>query len=72
MTVGLPREGENNAPDTKNKEEKFDEKEYKKYEDIRSKMNLVFDDSAELHKSKIQVATTEEVRLFENLNFIFH
>lgn len=61
LTFGLPREGENNPADRK-KEEKFDEKAYQRYEDIRSKMNIVFDDAAEIHKSKIQVASVEEVR----------
>ena len=61
LTFGLPREGENAQPEDKKKEEKFDEKEYQRYEDIRSKMNLIFDDAAEIHKSKIQIATLEEV-----------
>ena len=56
LTFGLPREGENAK-----KDEKFDEKEYQRYEDIRSKMNIIFDDAAEIHKSKIQVAAPEEV-----------
>jgi hypothetical protein len=43
------------------KQDKFDEKEYQRYEDIRSKMNIIFDDAAEIHKSKIQMATPEEV-----------
>lgn len=57
LTFGLPREGETSTK----KDEKFDEKEYQRYEDIRSKMNIIFDDAAEIHKSKIQVATPEEV-----------
>ena len=61
LTFGLPREGENAQPDNK-KDEKFDEKEYQRYEDIRSKMNIIFDDAAEIHKSKIQIATPDEVR----------
>ena len=56
LTFGLPREG-----DAAKKDEKFDEKEYQRYEDIRSKMNIIFDDAAEIHKSKIQMATSEEV-----------
>jgi len=60
LTYGLPREGENNKPDDA-KEEKFDEKEYQRYEDIRSKMNIIFDDAAEIHNSKIQMASPEEV-----------
>ncbi len=66
LTYGLPREGENIKPDNK-KEEKFDEKEYQRYEDIRSKMNVIFDDAAEIHKSKIQVASPEEVFFSKNL-----
>jgi hypothetical protein len=61
LTFGLPREGENAKPNKK-KDEKFDEKEYQRYEDIRSKMNIIFDDAAEIHKSKIQIATPDEVR----------
>jgi hypothetical protein len=60
LTFGLPREGENPKSDNK-KQDKFDEKEYQRYEDIRSKMNIIFDDAAEIHKSKIQMATPEEV-----------
>lgn len=60
LTFGLPREGENPKLDNK-KQDKFDEKEYQRYEDIRSKMNIIFDDAAEIHKSKIQMATPEEV-----------
>jgi len=64
LTYGLPREGETGQEDAK-KNEKFDEKEYQRYEDIRSKMNLIFDDVAEIHKSKIQVATPEELDCVE-------
>ncbi len=69
LTFGLPREGENTKPDNKN-DEKFDEKEYQRYEDIRSKMNIIFDDAAEIHKSKIQIATPDEVRRIY-LSFLF-
>jgi len=71
LTYGLPREGENNKPDDK-KVEKFDEKEYQRYEDIRSKMNIIFDDAAEIYKSKIHTASPEEVlkNLFHSF-FIF-
>jgi hypothetical protein len=56
----LPREGDT-KPVEKKKDDKFDEKEYQRYEDIRSKMNIIFDDAAEVFKSKIQIATPEEV-----------
>ncbi|CAF0900647.1 unnamed protein product [Rotaria sp. Silwood1] len=64
LTFGLPREGENTEPDKK-KEEKFDEKEYQRYEDIRSKMNMIFDDAAEYQRSKILLATHEELDCVE-------
>ena len=41
--------------------EKFDEKQYQHYEDIRSKMKLIFDDITDLHKSKIQLGSADEV-----------
>ena len=56
LTYGLPDESE------KQKDEKFDEKEYQLYEETRTKMNTIVDDAAELFKSKIQIATAEEVR----------
>jgi hypothetical protein len=61
LTYGLPRDGEKAKPDAK-KEDKFDEKEYQRYEDIRTKINTVFDDAAEIFKGKVQVATPEEVQ----------
>ncbi|UJR28638.1 hypothetical protein I4U23_009870 [Adineta vaga] len=64
LTYGLPRDGENSKSDNK-KEDKFDEKEYQSYEDIRSKMNTIFDDAAEIFKSKIQIATEEELECIE-------
>ncbi|CAF0733692.1 unnamed protein product [Rotaria sordida] len=64
LTFGLPREGENVEPDKK-KEEKFDEKDYQRYEEVRSKMNMIFDDSVELHKSKIQLALPDELDCVE-------
>lgn len=60
MTYGLSREAEEASKDKK-KSEKFDEKEYQRYEEIREKMNLIFDDAAECYKSKILVATPQEV-----------
>jgi len=62
LTYGLPRE---NEPKEKEKEEKFDEKEYQTYESIRSQMNLLFDDAAEVFKSKIQLGTDEEIECIE-------
>jgi len=47
------------------KKKKFDEKEYQRYEDTRSKFNLIFDDAAEIHKNKIQVATPDELDCIE-------
>jgi hypothetical protein len=64
LTYGLPREGENPKSDKK-KDDKFDEKEYQRYEDIRSKLNLIFDDATEIYKSKIQLATPEEVFIID-------
>jgi len=76
LTFGLPREGEPTKTDKKKdkdkekekekeKEEKFDEKEYQRYEEIRNKMNLIFDDPAEIHRSKIQVAAADEIDCIE-------
>ncbi|CAF0843529.1 unnamed protein product [Adineta ricciae] len=61
LTYGLPRDGDNSAKGDSGKDEKFDEKEYQRYEDLRSKMNTIFDDAAEIFKSKILVATEEEL-----------
>lgn len=61
LTYGLPREGEDENTKDKKNEEKFDEKEYQRYEDIRSKLSNIFDETTEIHKSKIYVATAEEV-----------
>ncbi|CAF1065119.1 unnamed protein product [Adineta ricciae] len=61
LTYGLPRDGDNSAKGDSKKDEKFDEKEYQRYEDLRSKMNTIFDDAAEIFKSKILVATEEEL-----------
>jgi len=63
LTYGLPREGSNSA--TTDKEEKFDEKEYQRYEDNRSQMNTIFDESAELYKSKIQLGLPDEIDCIE-------
>ena len=59
LTYGLPCESDHNQSD--DKKEKFDEKEYKRYEDIRSKMNMIVDDAVEILKGTIQLASPEEV-----------
>ena len=69
LTFGLPREGENGKPEKK-KDAKFDEKEYQRYEDIRSKLNFIFEEPAEIYKSKIQVAVPDEVRRIIFLSLI--
>ncbi|UJR20901.1 hypothetical protein I4U23_024010 [Adineta vaga] len=58
LTYGLPQQDEKSN-------EKFDEKEYQAYEDVRSKMNTVFDNVAEIYRGKIQVGTAEEVECIE-------
>ncbi|CAF0903815.1 unnamed protein product [Adineta steineri] len=67
LTYGLPRDEDKPTKPADKKDEKFDEKEYQRYEDIRSKMNAVFDDAAEIFKSKIQIATDEELDCIETV-----
>lgn len=59
LTFGLPQDGE------KPKEEKFDEKEYQRYEDLRSRLSRIFDEMTELHRTKIQLGTSDEVESIE-------
>ncbi|CAF2972806.1 unnamed protein product [Rotaria sp. Silwood2] len=56
LTYGLSK-------DENLKEEKFNENEYQRYENIRSKMNVIFDGITEIYRSKIQLGSTEEVCL---------
>lgn len=56
LTFGLPDETE------KVKDEKFDEKEYQRYEDLRSRLSRLFDEVTEMQRSKIQIGTSDEVR----------
>ncbi|CAF0979699.1 unnamed protein product [Adineta ricciae] len=58
LTFGLPQQGENSN-------EKFDEKQYQCYEDVRSKMNSIFNNIAEIYRGKIQPGTDEEVECIE-------
>lgn len=58
LTFGLVQDQEKEKTD-----EKFDENEYQCYESIRSKMNTIFNSLSEIHRSKIQLATPEEVCL---------
>ncbi|CAF4838741.1 unnamed protein product, partial [Rotaria sp. Silwood2] len=53
LTYGLSK-------DENLKEEKFNENEYQRYENIRSKMNVIFDGITEIYRSKIQLGSTEE------------
>ncbi|CAF1086810.1 unnamed protein product [Rotaria sordida] len=47
------------------KEEKFDENEYQRYENIRSKMNIIFDNITEIYRGKIQLGSMEEIECIE-------
>lgn len=54
LTYGLPQQEPKPT-------EKFDEKEYQAYEDIRSKLNPIFASVAEIYRGKIQIGSAEEV-----------
>ncbi|CAF4372909.1 unnamed protein product, partial [Adineta steineri] len=58
LTYGLPQQDQD-------ADEKFDEKGYQCYEDIRSKLNSIFDSVAEIYRGKIQVGTDEEIECIE-------
>ncbi|CAF0881181.1 unnamed protein product [Rotaria sp. Silwood1] len=58
LTYGL-------SQDENLKEEKFDEDEYQRYENIRSKMNVIFDSITEVYRSKIQLGSAEEIECIE-------
>ncbi|CAF3575255.1 unnamed protein product [Adineta steineri] len=58
LTYGLPQQDQD-------ADEKFDEKGYQCYEDIRSKLNSIFDSVAEIYRGKIQVGTEEEIECIE-------
>ncbi|CAF1379672.1 unnamed protein product [Rotaria magnacalcarata] len=60
LTYGLLQDEDKHV-----KQDNFDENEYQAYENIRSKMNTIFNGVAANHRSKIQLSSTEETECVE-------